>query len=648
MVKRWSILIAVVMMWAAGTTYGALSSAECAQIREAQAANANKLAQASLDNEGVIDLHFAFGGLWLNQQLPQANQRLRDAYQAFLDQKESQTMTPEVAEIVKWQMRTWLRIYYFFCDTSKFYPNRLERQTQDLLEELFWNYGVRKSKLQRADTKYIWIIQGSENHDMMDLSNAFLSVQAVKDLPKYRDRKLPDGYTAEQHYEAWNAYYKLYCEERAKYGLYVEVFSPTYGKYFVPELINIFDFAEDAVLRGKMEKLLQLTWADWAIGHVKGIRGGGRTRVKGNYEWRGAHDAWYGMSRVLLNQGQWFNSPPGAAIAGYPYVLATSKFQLDDVILDIAKGVQEKGEFTYVSWRPGKMTFSADRPPLEEGCWYDMDAQNPRFVRYDYCTPDYVMGSFFIDPTLGGKVLRVDASSAEKSATSYAAISSQNRQQGIIFATSTDARVFPRCQSKLDQHDNRIVYNQHEAVQHKNVMIVQKSHKAQGTGDVAMRVFFYRGMKQRLQEKNGWFLAEEGDSYLAVKGFSQTDSGAPCGYSWDADTWLRLDDDYAPVVFVAGRKANFKTLKVFSTYVMSHRAGVQDSVFSYTFNDVDGAKTTLTMPLGPEPEPPTVNGRKINLRPKMVYDSPYLKSEAGSGVVTIQKGERKLTLDFNE
>nr|MBC8218569.1 hypothetical protein [Planctomycetota bacterium] len=142
-------LTAVILICSAGVAYASLTDEQCQQIKQAQAANADRLAQASMVSKETIDLHFAFGGLWLNRQLPQANQRLRNAYQALRDQEESLTMTPEVAETVKWQMRTWIRIYYRFCDTRRFYPNRLERQTQDLLEELFWNYGVRQSRLRR-------------------------------------------------------------------------------------------------------------------------------------------------------------------------------------------------------------------------------------------------------------------------------------------------------------------------------------------------------------------------------------------------------------------------------------------------------------------------------------------------------------------
>ena len=46
---------------------------------------------------------------------------------------------------------------------------------------------------------------------------------------------------------------------------------------------------------------------------------------------------------------------------------------------------------------------------------------------------------------------------------------------------------------------------------------------------------------------------------------------------------------------------------------------------------------------------PTVNGKPINYsKPEKVFDSPYLRSEYDSGVVTIEKGSRKLVLDFNK
>ena len=44
---------------------------------------------------------------------------------------------------------------------------------------------------------------------------------------------------------------------------------------------------------------------------------------------------------------------------------------------------------------------------------------------------------------------------------------------------------------------------------------------------------------------------------------------------------------------------------------------------------------------------PKVNGTPIDLRPKMLFDSPFLSSVHGSGIVNIRKGERVLTIDMN-
>ena len=61
-------------------------------------------------------------------------------------------MTIEIAssEHVKWQMRTWNRIYQLFHDKSTFYPVRLDAKTQEMIEQMFWLYVSRMSRFERA------------------------------------------------------------------------------------------------------------------------------------------------------------------------------------------------------------------------------------------------------------------------------------------------------------------------------------------------------------------------------------------------------------------------------------------------------------------------------------------------------------------
>jgi len=45
---------------------------------------------------------------------------------------------------------------------------------------------------------------------------------------------------------------------------------------------------------------------------------------------------------------------------------------------------------------------------------------------------------------------------------------------------------------------------------------------------------------------------------------------------------------------------------------------------------------------------PEIDGKPIDFRPRKVYDSPFIQSEHDSGIVTLQKGTRRVVLDFNE
>jgi len=462
--KGWILIMfaaAILHIGFAYLCYGMLSDEECQIVREQHGEFAEKLCQTTLNADKAGDLQFAISALWLNNQVVEANERLREVYRQILDgtwlsvdelqNLETGEMTPQRAGCgtIKWKMRMFLRIYYLFHKESRFFPGRLEPDIEAKLRDLFWNYGAAKSTVECAQLEHIWWIQGSENHDMMDLSNAFLALQTLKDIPEYQEQRLPDGYTPVEHVTAWNAYYKLYCIERAKHGLFAEVVSPTYGKWFLPELVNIYDFSEDHILRENMKKLLHLTWADWAVEQLDGIRGGGRTRVyQGNYSRRGGHDSWRNMGLILLGHSDWLDAVHGQA----NYVLATTEYRLPDVIIDLALSEADRGEYAYISLRPAKL----ERPGNNQIA-YPMDSDDPRMLRYSYCTPDYIMGSLWVDPN-----------------ANYAAISTQNRWQGIVFPTHVNARIFPQCVGLR----NGKTYAQHIAVQHQNVRVVQKCRRA--------------------------------------------------------------------------------------------------------------------------------------------------------------------------
>jgi len=608
---------------------------------------ADELCRSAIELEDACTLNRALAGFWLGEDLAAANGDLREAYAGILG--DAPTMTPELAdENAKWQMRTWVRIYYLFGHPGARFAGRIDEENLRLVEDLLWNYAVAKSSVERADLEYVWFIQGSENHDAMDLVNAFLALQALKDHPDYANRALPDGHTAGEHVAAWTSYYRRYAETRVRRGLFIEIASPTYGKYLVPELVNIVDFAEDAALRAKMTTLLDVAWADWAIEQLDGVRGGAKTRCyQGNYSRNGASDSWRMMGQLLLDQGDWANAKHyNHPILGFGFILATSEYRLPKVVADIALDPDSRGEYAYISRRPGRMT-APDTLPSVGGhpCWYFMDSADSRLVRYTWCTPDHIMGSFRVDPKLVVST-RVEAGNREKAEGRYAAISGQNRWQGVVFATGPGARVFPQCvgHSKKEDSDLTVTEIQHVAVQYENVLIVQANRI--DPRQTAMRIYFAPGMKERFVDEQGWLFLEEGDSYLAVKALSLEDGEEVAATTWDDDVFLRLSELYAPVVFVTGRRMHHATIDDFTSYVLAHEHAVKDKKLTYRFNDRSGTATELTV-FTEWLRLPEINGEPIDLAPARVYDAPHLQSEFDSGRIRIGTTTGSLLVDID-
>jgi len=611
-----------------GVGIGCLAAepADFAEARARRRAFGEKLMEtilAAKNDKHTSDVVYALAGLYTGKDEAGANQRLREALKKAVGGKDE--MTVEGATSVKWQMRTWLRIYYLFNDKSAFFPGRLAADVQAQMEELFFLYGSGKSTLQRANLDYIWFIQGSENHDMMDLSNAYLALQAVQKLPAYKDRKLPDGHTPAEHVKAWEKYYAQYALERAKNGLFVEI-SPTYGKWFIGEIVNMYEFADDPVVRQRMKLLLDLTWADWSVDQLNGIRGGGKTRCyQGHYSQLGASDSWSLMGRALIGMEGWYSTNAGIQSQ---LILSTSRYELPDIVLDMALNREKTKPFVYQSTRPAKLATDSKHMPDWEGYW--MDGSGGRMLRYSYCTPECILGSWILDTRIA-----------------YAAINTQNRWQGVIFSTGPAMRVFPESVGL----GNGKTYNQHVAVQHRNVMVVAAHPQAKQAGQ--MRVYFPHALRDRIVEKNGWVIVKEGGAWLGVRVLSKQHAATAKNYEFkDGEKgqgngfWLWPKEDKPPVAFVVSQVNTHKTLEDFLAYLSSHESSVTDGRVTYSFADDLGANSRLEV--GGELPVPRVNGQPVNLQPENVFASPWMNSVHGSGIVTIQKGEQKLTLDFTK
>ena len=629
---------------------------------EKRAGDIQRFFEQDLDNENPFYRGLAM--LYLDQDLTEANALIRESLRAEVrnaaeSMGKAPRLDPEIAasEYFKWQMRNWIMVYYLFYDGSLRFPGRLEVETQESIEDLFWNYlqDEKNQTIRRAELKYLFDIHGSENHELMRYVNLLLAAQALKGLDRFREGQTGGGKTVEDHFTAWNTYYREYPLARAKYGNMTELFS-MYCVYSLPELFNLYDYIQDPVTKRRMKLLLDLIWADWALAQINGIRGGVKTRVyqdpnqpDGREMERGGRDArWNFLSRIVFAREKWWYRHPlhlnsAHRIQGATRVLASSSYRLPALIRDIADDREGLGDFVYIARRPAKQRpLALEDIPVWYDPYYSYDREDSRMISYEYCTPDFVMGSLIIDPTLPLVPSHLFYTrEKEGNKEGYPALSTQNRYNSVIFGTDSTARVVPQCVALKDG----VTYGQQQAVQHRNILLVQRDEKAVNTGD--MRIFFSAGMKERLVDTASWLFLEEGDAWLAVKAFSRADGVSSCGFHWDNDFFLRLVDRQAPVVFILGRKTQRLGMESFMEMVFAHQSKLEENGrFSFTGEDMNGERVSLSLYLEGDGIP-ELNGRPVDLNPEKIYDSPYMSSLHGSGIVHINKGQGELIMDFN-
>jgi hypothetical protein len=432
--------------------------------------------------------------------------------------------------------------------------------------------------------------------------------------------------------KAFDEYFKRFARERAATGLLVECNSG-YNKYTLGGWYNMADFAEDPVLRQRMRMLLDLYWADWAVEQIAGVRGGSRHRC---YPGRNSTE---GSSMDGLT---WYHFGLGTQMSKHPSHMcgATSFYRPPLVVADLALDVKGRGVYEYLSRRPG---LAAPRPPGQAPPNYVKDENHPFHVsqgvyslnpeggglaRYTYCTPDFVMGTSM-----------VEAGPRED----WTAISSQNRWEGVIFAGHPTARIFVQPLRPA----RGSVYNANWSVQKKGVLVVQRLKTSNARGQ---RVWLDGAIKR--VEKEGWVFGEAPQAFAAV----QVLAG---GTAWEPDTveqhhegkggpasgmWLKCVDPFSPIIIEVARKGDFKEFDAFQSAILSNPLQWEKNKLDYTSNLY---KSSLTL-FADYSRPPLVDGKPVDYRAKKVLDCPFIQSDFGSGVVTIQKDGRKLVLDFNK
>jgi hypothetical protein len=274
-------------------------------------------------------------------------------------------------------------------------------------------------------------------------------------------------------------------------------------------------------------------------------------------------------------------------------------------------------------------------------------AADSALVNYAFRTPHYLLGSTLQNPALsmphpetGEPVLR------------YAGISRQKRWCGILFDDPADdevCAVYP----VIEKPRGGRPQHSHWSVQHENVILLQriapeapKRIGSYSTGRIGIR---FHGRALEKTEEGGWIFAGNGKAFVGVKFLDG-------GYRWDGPREeaqpidFNAATDKSRILLHAGDITNHDSFERFRAQVLANHLTVNPDSVEYQFGT---ARTPIQASLydGDHPERftlPRVNGKPINLRPTMTYQSPYLNGKFGSDRIAVAVGPVKRLLDFSE
>ncbi len=588
---------------------------------------------------GIGMISYAMGNLYLNQNLETCQEYLQHVNEHFNYQ------IPHTGDHKTYfQMTMLLRIWFLFSSESIYYPGRLTPETEKALLEYFWGFVSTNSRVEDAKLygDDIYYLQSSGNHHVIKRTSYLLGNQILRNQPKYKEMKLGDGYTPQEHYDAWLNYWKHDIVDRGKRALEVEYAANGYYKYTMDCFMTLREFSESSVLRELSQKYLDVIFADIAVQTDNGLYGGARGRSTRDSnastpvevvlfsKWFNTQSAWRVPNATDPMTGESMADRYGIEnpkISYHPNLVAcaASTYLPLQPLADLVLNYGERGTYEYISRPPGRgNTLSA----LGAG-YYSFEFPS-NYIRYSYVTPWYVVGGSTIDRALN-----------------YNDVCGQNRQYGIHYTTpekqsSALSRVFPESERNYSRgfHDlNSVVY--------KNTMIASSLPEARyydASVHSDIYICFTADIYETIEEEDGWIFGyvPDGDGYIAVKPTKGKVKEWKDYQYGSSIKGAHFTERRMPVIMQAGSSSEYGTYQAFKEAV-KNTSFTWNSFTELEYKTINGDVLTIYT----DTTCPKINGKDLDLEPENMIASPYLNGEYGTGVYQLTNmQEEKYTVTF--
>ena len=662
------------------------------RMSETEATKAKRIERSMQINakKAPFPLMKAFALLYLNKDLEQADKILNEGLDKSLAQHHWGLFENAML----------CRLYYTFSNRAGEFKGRMRAATEKRLLEVLWERTYVKNDIHWA-RQSTWYLDGSENHDLSAKTSCLVSSRIFMDEPDYKDRIYPDygfgggyfyghagyqgasaeesrvhasggranlkdgkEYTVKDHYEAWLEYFKEYFPARARHGFFVENFAPGYSKHTWNMIELLRSYGGDDELSKLLTDFADLYWAAWVQAAPSGILGGPKTRQHANpTNW----DSNAGMISVKMG------SMGTHGVWGYWNEL--SSYKLPKVVWKMALDREGMGNFVYQSRGIGEDVNKLPRPAGTERSL--VIEPNSRLLKYVYVTPQYTLGTQMDYP------LAV-----------HSHLSCSGRWHGMTVTSDAEARIVPVgigvppanpmiTSNKVGAITMEVMY---KTAQHENTLIFQRTDNYLKIDPdwfpvkyTESRQGVYVGTAwETVKEDAGWIFFKKGAVYAGVRPVlrdvefekAKMDKIRPGNgtfqrphddatvkmneqcYSWNEDkSILLLNDDFTPVIIQSGDKEGYGSFSSFIQAVKNARLELYNTVVQeydelvYTPPGKDAPEMVFN---AGSMEIPRVGGEYINYEYPLTFNSPFIRSEYGSGKIHIEYDGETLDLDFSE
>lgn len=616
--------------------------------------------------------NFFFEKLWFGQDLDLVNARLT----AYLEKERDCHRPSQCWGVIDAHLPV-MCLYFCFGQKGNIAPGRLYPGTEKALLAYLWAMTEESNDIHIA-RESVWYVNDSENLDLGHKVGCLLTAMIFSREEAYKDRVYPnlgrgfrlkedpfgpvrertitEAYRPLEQYMAWVEFFHRYFTERARKGFFIERASCGYMKWTLGSILGLYTYVEDGELKEKARKFLDLVWADWAQEEINGIRGGVKTRHHYTAGETGT-DAMEVMAR-------WFLGGPGEAGLSYKFMML-SGYELPPLLWEMILDREDMGRFTYLS-----RGITEENPvlPRPAGCDCTMLADvESRCVRISYVTPDYILSSQMEHPR-----------------TIYNHLAVSGRWMGLVTGTDVTARIVPvaldpstRLSPNGEHYHLDLVCN---CVQSENVLIFQQKRRWTQANpamfpayddvyDQHMGIFLGTGWEEIIARGEVLFL-RKGKVYASVRVICCLQDEDPLAWAkgtaryaedivldkepwtWEKDGLLRLKSPFSPVILEAGSEAESGNFGAFVEAVADNPPRLWATVVKreagviIQYRGTGKGARQLVYHGANNDVIPTIDGRQVEYRYPMIFDSPYMRSAYDSGVVTLQFHGKELVYDF--